>query len=77
MKLKRLMPGCSVGITAMADKVDNITTDPNKLAILFKDHWEAVFKKRGIGEARLGDWLREEFGGFWLGGLTWGGNVEA
>ena len=62
VKLKRLMPGCSVGINAMADEAGNISTDPKEVAALLKDHWEKVFKKRGIDEARLGDWLREEFG---------------
>ena len=53
------MPGCSVGINAMADHSGEITTGPTSIARLLKEHWGEVFKKKEIDHGMLGDWLKE------------------
>ena len=62
VKLRRLMPGTSNGINALADEMGNITTDPKAITSILKKHWEEVFQKSGIDEDLLSKLLLEEFG---------------
>ena len=59
VRLKRLVPGATVGLTAMADEHGQVTTDPSRMAELLRGHWQAVFSERVIDRALLQRWLGE------------------
>jgi hypothetical protein len=58
-RLKRLVPGATVWLTAMADEHGQVTTDPARMAELLRDHWQSVFSERGIDQDLLQRWLDE------------------
>ena len=61
-RIKRLLPGSLWGLNAMRNEAGEITTDPKAIAAILNLHWSKVFSKRGIDDALLQQWLREEFG---------------
>ena len=61
-RIKRLLPGSLGGLNAMRNEAGEITTDPKAIAAILNLHWSKVFSKRGIDDALLQQWLREEFG---------------
>jgi hypothetical protein len=60
VRLKRLLPGASTGLNAMADDVGDITTDPRGMADILRNHWAKVFTQGDINRQLLNEWLNVE-----------------
>ena len=63
-KLKRLVPGTTACLAAVQSPEGEIITEPKEMAELLRRHWASVFSRKGIHEAKLCEWLSEEFGAF-------------
>ena len=60
-KICELCPGDPAGINAMKNKEGNITTPPNEIAEIFKEHRGGVFKKKQVDTAALQIWMEDLF----------------
>ncbi len=58
-RLKRLLPGASLGLNAICTASGEVTADPAEMANSLKDHWSQVFTRRDIDTAQLRTWLEE------------------
>ena len=63
VKLKRLMPGASSGVNAMASDQGEITTDPMEMANILRQHWGRVFTRKPTNGRLRNAWLNNVFPG--------------
>jgi len=60
-KLKRLAPGETSGIGAMADGQGSIVTKPEEIAQVLRSHWKGVFSEKSVRDASVQIWMEELF----------------
>ena len=58
VRLKRLLPGDSLGLNATISEDGVVTTDPAEMAGILRSHWGKVFTRRPVDNTLLGAWLR-------------------
>jgi hypothetical protein len=61
VRLKRLLPGASLGLKAVCDERGEVTSDPAQMAAILRAHWSKIFSNRPIDENLLQKWLVETF----------------
>ena len=60
-KLSRLSPGENNGINAMVHRDGHVTTSPQEIAEILRDHWKGVFKEKHVELAALQIWMEDLF----------------
>ena len=57
VRLQRLLPGTTGGLSVMRDKFGDLTSDPAEMAGILNEHWGSVFSRKDVARHKIASWL--------------------